>query len=90
MPVNEFTFSTELSGSGQPSGLLRALVGHALAFAGGPEAVAAALAELDQAVTQVSGDGRRSRLEVRSVGGRVEIEVSSDHGPVWRTSRPLA
>jgi len=88
--VNEFTFSTELSGSGQPSGLLRALVGHALAFTGGPDAVATALAEFDQAVGQVCCDGRRSRLEVRSAGGRIEIVLSSDHGPVWRASRPLA
>jgi hypothetical protein len=90
VPVNEFLFSTELSGPGQPSGLVRALVGHALAFTGGPEAVATALAELDQAVARAANDGRRSRLEVRSVGGRMEIVLSSDHGPVWRTSRPLA
>jgi hypothetical protein len=88
--ANEFSFSTEVSGPGQPPGLMRAMIVHALGFTGGPEAVAAALVELDQAIARAAVDGRRSRLEVQSVGGRMEIALSSDDGLIWRSSRPLA
>ena len=90
MSLHELTFSTELSGPGQPPGVVRALVAHALGFTGGPEDVAAALTELDKAMAQSDGTGRRSRLEIQSVAGRMEIALWSDDRAVWRISRPLA
>lgn len=70
--------------------MVRALVAHALGFTSGPDDVAAALTELDQAMAQSAGTGRRSRLEIQSVAGRMEIALWSDDRAVWRISRPLA
>ena len=91
MSLHELTFSTELSGPGRPPGVVRALVAHALGFTIGlEEDVAAALTELEQAMAQSDGTGRRSRLEIQSVAGRMEIALWSDDRAVWRISRPLA
>ena len=79
----------ELSGSAQSAGVVRALVAHALGLTHGPDA-ATVLIEVEQAMTSAAGAGRRSRLEVRTSGGRMEIVISSDREPIWRTSRPLA
>ena len=78
----------ELSGSGQPPGVMRALVAHALGLTRGPDATTA-LTEVEQAMAGVAGAGRRSRLEVRTGGGRMEIVISSNRELIWRTSRSL-
>ncbi len=80
----------DLTGSGQPSALLCAMVAHALGFTRGAESAASVLAELDRAIGRAAGDGRRSRLEVRAGGGQMEIVIVSNREPVWRLSRSLA
>lgn len=79
----------ELSGSGQPPGVVRALVAHALGLTHGSDATTV-LTEVEQAMASVAGAGRRSRLDVRIGGGRMEIVISSNREPIWRTSRSLA
>lgn len=92
MADHEFFFSIELTGRPDSNDMLRELASHVLAQCGcGAEMVPAVASALQTAVARTIAAGESScRLRFVAHDGRLDIAVSSDDGPPWQTTHPLA
>ena len=92
MADHEFFFTIELSGRPASLDMLRELVSHVVAQVGrGDETVPAVVDAVQTAVARSAGAGASTcRLTFVARDGRLDVAVSSDDGPPWRTSHDIA
>jgi hypothetical protein len=88
----QFFFQIELTGSPESNDMIRELASHVLGQSGcGDESVPAILSALQTAVARTMASGASTcRLKFVVHDGRLDIAVSSEGGPPWQTSHPLA
>jgi len=89
---HEFFFSIELPGRPASLGVLRELAPRVLGqFGCGGDAVPALVDALETAVARGAESGAFTcRLQFVARDGRLDIAVSSDGGPPWRTSHAIS
>jgi hypothetical protein len=89
---HEFFFQIDLTGRPDSNDMVRELASHVLAQCGcRNETVTALLGALQTAVGRTTAAGGTTfRLKFVAHDDRLDIAVSSDGGPPWQTSHPLA
>lgn len=90
--ADPFFFQIELTGRPDSNDMLRELASHVLGQCGcGDEAAPAILSALHTAVARTMAAGVSTcRLKFVVHGDRLDIAVSSEGGPPWQSSHPLA
>jgi hypothetical protein len=89
---HQFFLLIELTGRPDSTDMLRELASHVLGQCGcGDDMAPAILSALQTAVARTIAAGADTcRLKFVAHDGRLDIAVSSDDGPPWQTSHPLA
>jgi hypothetical protein len=89
---HQFFFQIELTGRPDSHDMIRDLASHVLGQSGcGEESGPAILSALQTAVARTIASGASTcRLKFVVHDGRLDIAVSSEGGPPWQTSHPLA
>jgi hypothetical protein len=87
----EFTFTLALAHEPRFDQMLADLAGAVLRHVGyGPDAVMELSGVVRQALSRVlANGGRECQVAFRAQDGALHIELRSDAGAEWRTSRPL-
>jgi len=88
----QFFFQIELTGRPDSNDMIRDLASRVLGQSGcGADTVPAILSALQTAVARTIAVGASTcRLKFVVHHGRLDIAVSSEGGPPWQTSHPLA
>ena len=91
MADHEFFFTIELSGRPASLDMLRELASKVLGqVACGGDAVPALVDAIETAVARAASMGASTcRLQFVAHDGRLDIAISSDGGPPWRTSHDI-
>jgi hypothetical protein len=89
---HQFFFQIELTGRPDSNDMLRELASHVLGQSGcAEETVPAILSALQTAVARTIDSGASTcRLKFVVREGRLDIAVSSEGGPPWQSTHPLA
>ena len=92
MADHEFFFAIELSGRPASLDMLRELASRVLGQVGrGGNAVPALVDALETAVTRTAAMGASTcLLQFVAHDGRLDVAVSCDGGPPWRTSHDIS